>query len=387
MKQLEYTIRFNTPAFLGNAEQQGQWRTPPFKALIRQWWRVAYAEAHRFPQSTVAMRREEGLLFGNAWLSHREQERDVVDHCKSLVRIRLDTWEIGKLKSWDGLEQGSVRHPETERTGYKVGPHAYLGFGPLDGRGGTKLSTKTNAAIQYGESATLAIAMPDEVVPHIQRALWLMDRYASAGGRSRNGWGSFALLPSPASGGGAGGEGIPLRPWRDALALDWPHAIGQDEKGALIWQTRPFDNWKPLMRELAVIKIGLRTQFNFTTGKYADHPDERHWLSHPVTNHNVAAWKEKGRGDFRLPNSLRFKVRKTAEGKLVGVVFHVPCLPPPMFKPDRNAIQVVWQNVHALLDELVRPNSERAYQSVADAGRRAQLKSSLDTLTLQRISE
>ena len=36
-----YTLRFLTPAFLGNADQNGQWRTPPIKALLRQWWRVA----------------------------------------------------------------------------------------------------------------------------------------------------------------------------------------------------------------------------------------------------------------------------------------------------------------------------------------------------------
>jgi hypothetical protein len=35
VKKLEYTVRFTTPAFLGNAEQAGQWRTPPFKAMIR----------------------------------------------------------------------------------------------------------------------------------------------------------------------------------------------------------------------------------------------------------------------------------------------------------------------------------------------------------------
>lgn len=28
MTKLEYTVRFLTPAFLGNAEQSGQWRTP-----------------------------------------------------------------------------------------------------------------------------------------------------------------------------------------------------------------------------------------------------------------------------------------------------------------------------------------------------------------------
>jgi len=40
MKVLRYKVEFLCPAFLGNAEQNGQWRTPPFKALLRQWWRV-----------------------------------------------------------------------------------------------------------------------------------------------------------------------------------------------------------------------------------------------------------------------------------------------------------------------------------------------------------
>ncbi len=44
MRKLEYQVTFNTPAFLGNADQQAQWRTPPFKALLRQWWRVASAK-------------------------------------------------------------------------------------------------------------------------------------------------------------------------------------------------------------------------------------------------------------------------------------------------------------------------------------------------------
>src|SRR5690606_24563642 len=66
MKELKYQVRFLTPAFLGNAEQSGQWRTPPFKALLRQWWRVAYAASGGFNVDVLKMRQEEGLLFGNA---------------------------------------------------------------------------------------------------------------------------------------------------------------------------------------------------------------------------------------------------------------------------------------------------------------------------------
>ena len=40
MHLCSYQLRFQTPAFFGNAQQQGQWCTPPFKALLRQWWQV-----------------------------------------------------------------------------------------------------------------------------------------------------------------------------------------------------------------------------------------------------------------------------------------------------------------------------------------------------------
>ena len=43
MRELTYQVSFNTPTFLGNAEQQDQWRTPTFKAMLRQWWRMVKA--------------------------------------------------------------------------------------------------------------------------------------------------------------------------------------------------------------------------------------------------------------------------------------------------------------------------------------------------------
>src|SRR5690554_1103210 len=104
MKKLEYIVTFVTPAFLGNAEQSAQWRTPPFKALLRQWWRVAYAAERRFMVKLDEMRREEGLLFGHAWLDDDKDEKgNKVAARKSAVRMRLNRWDEGKLKSWQSL--------------------------------------------------------------------------------------------------------------------------------------------------------------------------------------------------------------------------------------------------------------------------------------------
>ena len=347
MKKLEYTVQFVTPAFLGNAEQNAQWRTPPFKALLRQWWRVAAAQ--QFQYDFKKIREAEGRIFGHAWLENDTVERNgrLVPTAarKSEIRLRLSHWDAGKLKNWQGLEQGAVHHPEVQKTQYKVGPHAYLGFGPLDGRSGTKFKEKINAAIQSGESATLSLAVPDDIAPLVEQSLWLMDRFGTIGGRSRNGWGSFSLTPlcdtPPLDG------KLPVRDWKECLTLDWPHAFGSDNNKMLVWQTKPFGDWKLLMKELAEIKIKLRTKFPFATGKDAAHPEQRHWLSYPVTNHSVGPWG----GNARLPNSLRFKVQKNADGKLQGVIFHVPCLPPPGFRPEKQAIEQVWTQVHSFLSQ------------------------------------
>lgn len=330
-----YELRFLTPAFLGNASQQAQWRTPPIKALLRQWWRVAVAKELGY--NVAQLRQREAALFGVA--------ADEGDSHQSRIRIRLSHWDMGQLKDWP--KHDTVKHPEVSSL---VGSDLYLGFGPLEynkARHGT--SIKAGAALQAGAQAQaqLRLAFPDEYAPALQQALWLMDRYGTLGGRSRNGWGSFSLTPVDAHAAAWQGK-LPLRDWQQALSLDWPHALGQDGRGPLIWQTQPFDDWQQLMRELARIKIGLRTQFKFNTGKDAQHPEDRHWLAYPVTNHSVRAWG----GNARLPNSLRFKVRPAPGNpqQLVGVIFHLPCKPPPAFQPDAAAITRVWQQVHTFLD-------------------------------------
>lgn len=344
MIELKYRLQFHTPAFLGNAEQSAQWRTPPIKALLRQWWRVVYAADHPQGVSINDMRRAEGQPFGVAADKSKDSR-------KSQVRLRLSRWDEGKLKSWAGQDQDRVAHPEVKNREGRVTPvgaQLYMGYGPLVFSQGTAL--KGRAAIQATEHADLSIAFPSgDEAERLQRALVLMNLYGTLGGRSRNGWGSFSLQPL---------DGAPALdttldksltlPWGDALTQDWPQAIGTDGVKPLIWQTGALSDWPQVMRRLAETKIGLRTQFKFPHERPDGQIHDRHWLSYPVTKHDVAAWK---RENLRLPNALRFKVRPGADGKsLHGVIFHMPCLPPPAFRPDRRAIEQVWQQVHARLD-------------------------------------
>lgn len=341
-----YTLRFLTPAFLGNATQTGQWRTPPIKALLRQWWRVAYAADQNGAINVAAMRSTEGKLFGTAADGEGESN-------KSQVRLRLSGWDKGRPVPWNGTDSGRVPHQEVKnRDGQvaPVGPLLYLGYGPLVFAQG-QTSFKSGAPIQSDERATFSLAFASGTdAARLDKALWLMHCYGTLGGRARNGWGSFSLTPTDAST-PAMAHALDARfttPWQDALKLDWPHAIGCDARGPLIWQTEGHADWKAVMRRLALIKIGLRTQFTFPNVR-PPHPQplDRHWLSYPITNHVTCAWDR----NARLPNSLRFKVRVGTDGKLRGVVFHVPCKPPREFRPDIKAITAVWQTVHGFLDQ------------------------------------
>jgi len=328
MIQCNYKVNFNTPAFLGNAEQAGLWRTPPFKHLLREWWRVAWAEKHD-PAGVSVMRAEEARLFGSAADGSGN---------RSLVRIRLGRWDMGEEKSWGN--DLPVIHSEVQRNQGEVGSQFYLGYGRLKCAGGNRL--KANAAIQSDEKADFRIAFPDNDSTLLDRATGLMSAFGAIGGRSRNGWGSFELVEEKTA---IAPNSLPLRDWQSCLALEWAHAIGQDEKGALVWRTGEFFDWRELMQEMAKIKIALRTRFRFHSGRNASRPEDRHWLSYPVTNHSVRDWR-----NARLPNSLRFKVRKDENGKYYGVIFHMPCKPPSDFRPDRATLIKVWSSVHKFLD-------------------------------------
>ena len=313
MQVLRYKVRFLTPAFLGNAEQAGQWRMPPFKALLRQWWRVVWAARHNFPSDTREMRMAEGRLFGNAWLDG--------EHRKSEIRLRLSDWSKGKIDSdekWSSARSNrTAGHRPTRNTRGAFDGMLYAGYGLLKNAN----QIERPSAISCDERNSISIAVPSHALEDVRSALTLIHLYGAAGGRSRNGWGSLEVkgeneAPSPAS------HSI-LRPLDQALDLDWPHAIGQDRKGPLIWRTKStYENWAKLMSEFGSIRKELR--------KIEGSP----------------------KGGSRLPNSIRFKARSTNESSshLVGMVFNLPCKP----ADEVEAVgRVSWARLHKRLDELL----------------------------------
>lgn len=337
----EFKLSFVTPAFLGDANQKGQWRTPPIKQLLRYWWRVAWWEqqAHK---GLAAMREAEARLFGSATDDGKAASG------KSQVRIRLTEWRPGAEIDWPS--QKAVQHPEVRQP---IDPKLYLGYGPVEyEKGQPKFRLALPKADQGGGSMTLSLAYPESAESALlDRALWHIHQFGTLGSRGRNGWGSVQLTNV--------GEDKPiLVDLKDALERDWVTGIGKDGRCALIWATKPAETWYEIMRTLAEIKIGFRTQFQFKTGDRTDKPEERHWLSYPVTNHSVNPWRK-----LRLPNSLRFKVQRTPDRKYVGVIYHTPCKPTAEFRPPPTEELIkIWEKVHYFLDQQKERGLERRPQ-------------------------
>lgn len=344
-----YRLQLASPAFLGDADQKGTWRTPPLKALIREWWRIAVAP--RVAYEVGALKTQEKGLFGTAADDGSDGNQ------RSKIWLALSDWRAGSCKQWEPGE-ARVTHDEVKdrNTGKvrPVGAELYLGYGPLVFQQGTQL--KNGAALQAKvDENTLKLAHPEEHDEALTLALTLAHWFGTIGGRSRNGWGSLGWQALP------GTPALPVlskaalehtgctRPLARCLDLDWPHAIGTDAKGALVWRSKDtFRDWREAMRFLAQTKIGFRVALGFVGGQPHREPQARHVLAYPVTHHKVPAWEGKDKDKGRLANTLRFKLQPEPDGSLRALIYHTPCKPT---LPHQGVdLLGTWQRVHDFLD-------------------------------------
>lgn len=341
--RLEYQLRFLTPAFLGDAGQAAEWRTPPFKALLRQWWRVAYAQDHDFRVDVNRMREAEGRLFGSAAGEQGNQ---------SLVRLRLDDWRAETLPR--------ERWPTFPRIGEgkaQVDAALYLGYGPISQKdrkpelGREPLSPHADYSMSQRRLVVYfdprrGVEFVASELSRLQRASCWIDQFGAVGGRSRNGWGSLALRPINTE--HHVDSGLPLQRWQDALQMDWPHAIGADDGGhALIWEGPVRSAWRDALVDAARIRLAVRKLFRLDPN--LRDVQLRHWLSYPLMKPRPREWDN----SWRLPNSLRIKVIEK-DGGCAARIFHMPCRPPLAFTRNldaaMNSLLQVWSAVHRMLD-------------------------------------
>ncbi len=350
MLKRRYTLHLATPAFLGGALQSAEWRTPPLKSLLREWWRITVAPEVGY--AVAGLKQRETRLFGTA------ADESAGENRQSSIRLALAHWHDGKLTDWSEVNPASkgrpgedprIRHPEVQFGNGMVGSQLYLGYGPLVlDKPAPKL--KSGAALQAGETNTLSLAFPEIDGANLTRALTLIHWFGTVGGRSRNGWGSLLLQA------GADSPALPalsranleaigcIRTLDACLKLDWPHAIGRDTQGPLVWCSKDtFADWRAAMRFLAQLKIDFRTALKFNSGKNAMAPEKRHALAYPVTNHSVRDWD-----NGRIANTLRFKLHTETDGTLRACIYHTPCH--PTLRHQGIDLPDTWQQVHRHLD-------------------------------------
>jgi len=361
--ELRLWVHFNTPAFLGGADQSSEWRTPPFKNLLREWWRVVKAAELGWKGQGArplweTIREAEGRLFGHAHLKHKDRHgRERTWQMQSRLSIALDRWREGSLKTWP--DEPEIPHRWVQRNGGMTGAHLYLGYGPIPSRG----KLKAPPAIGAGECSRLTISLDggERELEDLRHALALAHWFGSVGGRRSNGWGSLSLHE---------GTGRPIcsledtkffqpfaRPLADCLKREWPSALGTDDGDKprpLIWRTRKeHTSWSNLQVAMAKIKIAMR--INIGAPPYGSFGD-LHLLGLPVGNHKLGFKSE------RLASQLRIKIHTVEGGQLVALIVHLPHRLPNDMANEldsrrdsyhgqlRNQEVKVWKKVHDYLD-------------------------------------
>ena len=358
-----YAVRFTTPAFLGDADQNGYWRTPPFKALLREWWRIAVAKEYGYDHRRL--REAEGRLFGNAWLEPKNKQSQF---CRSQVVLRLDSWESGKLVSaaWPG---GPMESVVTTCDGKGcVRADVYMGYGPVippsrkENRPNIVIRNAIKPTSSDDPAPQLHIGFKPDQKTEINNALQLMQWFGAMGSRSRNGWGSLALeaisgtptlsLAPPAN--------DPLivqisRSWQECLKNEWPHALGTEAGTPLIWTTEPKTNWREAMGCLANVKVEVRQAAKNLAGP--DGIGGIHFLGYPAGG----KWEIRKLGkEARLASQLRFKAIQTPKG-WIGIVFHVPCRFPDVLRLNLSEMQRNW----------IAQNEQQVWRTIHDTLRRS----------------
>jgi CRISPR-associated protein Cmr1 len=332
MRVLRLKLRFLTPAFLGDAEKNGRWRTPPFKHLVREWWRVAYAAETNFHVDVKQMRREEALLFGHAWLEDdyfvKEGRRQRTTGRKGRLRLLLRSATLKSDAIW-GV--GTQRGVQPLSTGIET---SYAWFGLIKRGGGLPDRTALKPGGEEG-CRELYLVYPDEpaINARIREVVRLITTFGLVGSRSRGGWGALHIEGSEPLNGPEVAKYT--RPFDKCLKDDWAMSLARDTKGPVVWSSKKtaFSSWHEVMGEISKLRRDVRHALKNTQGK-----DFRPALGFA--------------GAGRMPSPLRWKVFLAGTDQLGFRVFALPHrLPDESGKRmELDDLAKAWEQICRALD-------------------------------------
>ncbi len=331
-EQWQLDCEIVTPMFLGNAKQEAELRSAPFKGLLRYWWRVANGWKYT---TDVELLKAESEVFGSP------------DDTGGKSQVAVEVMALSSFVPLqnDFRSQGKIAHPECERSNNQTEPLNYLaGMGLIHFRTGV-----IHSYFAPGEKFKITIQASAEHLESVQSALYLLGMFGAIGSRSRNGWGCFCIDKLPVN------HGCFLRIFTENFDRDYPHCLGNDSKGALFWGTKiTRETWEKSMKDLAEIYVAIRAGNDSWNIPKLDvnkgNPPDRHLLGYPVTNHSINRenWGKQG----RHASALRLMVRKESDGHR-GYILHLPHLFSKEMWPNGKDRQIeIWKRVHANLDKL-----------------------------------
>lgn len=347
-KNIELQLEFITPAFIGDAFGKGELRTPPFKHLIRFWWRIAVAKNFNYIWNRI--RDEELSIFGST---------QNTTSSKSRISISLKEWREYANNNWSPLAR--IKHPRVQLPVYA---DLYLGYGPLsyDKNTGHTAVTRPRTYIPYGTKIKV-ILNNDPINPvstkdfPYEDIIKLIHWFGTIGSRGTNGWGSLQCiscvvdnkpLQIP--------DSLPNRqdlirfvcPLAQCLTRDFPSAIAEYNGRIGVWVGASSTRLVEAMNFLAAMRVQIDTSVQVT-----NQLSERHILSYPVTHHNVNQWPS---SFSRLQNQVIFKVFRVSKNQntFTPVIVHLAhSLPNPIAKVLQSPILQrqtnIWQSVYGVI--------------------------------------
>lgn len=340
-----FDLEVLTPMFLGGADGHAELRSPPLKNALRYWWRMTCG--HLPPDRLLE---SEQALFGGV---HENKKRGM-----NVGRSLVDIAVFGDVRTEPKDVPPSIgKEVNKEAGGKKVSMAAYLGMGPVHFQGYYE-----KQPISAGQTFHLSVTWPRKNEEEILDALSFLSHLGSLGSRSRNGWGSFRLVPAD-----KGGTKIKLTSLPElyekygkdmdtifATKKQYPFYLGwrkkQGKNYPLLWQIAVTDRWEDAMKEAAKNYMDIRQTLPFPKGK-PEGVQKRHILGYPVTRHPVAQWD---RNNGRMPSQLRILVRKN-NGKYQSWFFHLPHRIAQQWDSKQGSEMDIWQSIHQQLDKNCQP--------------------------------
>jgi CRISPR-associated protein Cmr1 len=337
VEKLEFNVEFLSPTFLGGADQNAEIRSPPFKNLLRQWWRVVHGDL-----DANTLRIQEGEVFGTVL----GNENAVA----SSVRLSLLPGDKFQIK--DSMPSiGKLEHPEVKNRDGRLIPLdrlLYLGYGPVNQeRRDGRYQLVFRRFISPGSNAMLRIYCPKSSRDDMVQSASLIRHFGTIGGRSRNGFGSVDI----------GGPEIKLLAdtTTDVKGFDqimakatkkYPTALAKDAKGLLCWEYGANGaTWEKIFQVFSDTYMRVRTSFPFRQGNVLE---SRHILGYPAgAKHKVREW---GGSQGRMPSQLRLMVKRSDQGQVIGRVLHLPHPVPKQWDNKLGKETDLWQKVHQFLD-------------------------------------